>query len=627
MKRKHERRVLYRGTALFLALLLSLGALPTGAWAAPVEEALTSDAESAPPETSREPMESDGLEETAVTVDPGPYLYQSGATAASNEAATYAASKTAEAQRRILAGLEDQAAEIDISDCQISCSEIGDLFYGLVNTNPRLFYVEQFSYTSVGSGVLKVLPTYHTFYRDIPAAQAKYEAAVSEALACAEGLSDPLDQVIAIHDWMVLHAVYDEAAAEVANTSADDAYTPSYSAYGVLVNGTGVCNSYALAFYDLMTRLGIPAGYGHGPGHIWNMVQLNGSWYHVDVTWDDPVGGSFCAVGRSYFLVSEEKMAATDGGSTHNPGSSQYQADHSATSTTYDSDSYWWRSSVGGIYPQGDGSCVYLKNSGNYTMQLVLRSGSSESVLSEHESATWPVWGGSALWRGIFSGLSHTGDIYFYNDKDTVYSYDLSTGRRTTVYTYSAGDGYIYGCMVEGSQATLGIAQDANDSMNLVTVTLDGVTPTPTPQPSKSVWLSVAPAYSGLRMQLANMHFSSRVLQIYFSREFEPDVEGSLAAIVTGHMRSEANAQITSLDLSGLSESEQAAVRSALRRLVNQWNANTELVIGTEIRNLTGETVLSGTKAMGDTLALFEEYVKEILADRSLIQRLDTIIP
>jgi len=41
--------------------------------------------------------------------------------------------------------------------------------------------------------------------------------------------------------------------------------------------------------------------------HIWNLVYLDGNWYHLDLTWDDPI--SDINVSRStYFLITTETL-------------------------------------------------------------------------------------------------------------------------------------------------------------------------------------------------------------------------------------------------------------------------------------------------------------------------------
>lgn len=43
--------------------------------------------------------------------------------------------------------------------------------------------------------------------------------------------------------------------------------------------------------------------------HIWNTVKLDDQWYHVDVTWDDPIGSSFEYTDHSYFNITAKDMS------------------------------------------------------------------------------------------------------------------------------------------------------------------------------------------------------------------------------------------------------------------------------------------------------------------------------
>lgn len=105
------------------------------------------------------------------------------------------------------------------------------------------------------------------------------------------GMTDQ-DKVRAIHDYLILHADYYEG---------DLGTRPGWSsaAEGVLMRGSGVCNSYALAFYAMCTaesvECHIVSGWatstmGRGD-HAWNRVKLGDTWYYIDCTWDDPTGG------------------------------------------------------------------------------------------------------------------------------------------------------------------------------------------------------------------------------------------------------------------------------------------------------------------------------------------------
>lgn len=73
-----------------------------------------------------------------------------------------------------------------------------------------------------------------------------------------------------------------------------------------------VCEGYAKAFKVLCDQLGVPAvcvsGLSDksltGSGHMWNLAQIGGVWYLVDVTWDDSNAKGAYASSRQYLLVS-----------------------------------------------------------------------------------------------------------------------------------------------------------------------------------------------------------------------------------------------------------------------------------------------------------------------------------
>ena len=60
-----------------------------------------------------------------------------------------------------------------------------------------------------------------------------------------------------------------------------------WNAYGALVNGSGVCESYAEAFKLLCDAVNVPCTLVVSETHEWNAVYMDGAWYYVDVTWMD----------------------------------------------------------------------------------------------------------------------------------------------------------------------------------------------------------------------------------------------------------------------------------------------------------------------------------------------------
>ena len=119
------------------------------------------------------------------------------------------------------------------------------------------------------------------------------------------------EDVKMIHDYLVDTINYDSSLSK----------QNIYNIYGALVNRECVCEGYARAFKYLLDELDIPCvmiigtatnSQGETENHAWNYVQLNGAWYAVDTTWDDPVvvgGGTASEESKyKYFLVGREIM-------------------------------------------------------------------------------------------------------------------------------------------------------------------------------------------------------------------------------------------------------------------------------------------------------------------------------
>ena len=93
---------------------------------------------------------------------------------------------------------------------------------------------------------------------------------------------------LAIHDYLIENCEYDVEGYESGKIEAD-----SFNAYGALCLGVAVCEGYAEAAALLLNRAGVETlvitGDSRGEKHAWNIVKIDGDYYHLDVTWNDPV--------------------------------------------------------------------------------------------------------------------------------------------------------------------------------------------------------------------------------------------------------------------------------------------------------------------------------------------------
>ena len=92
------------------------------------------------------------------------------------------------------------------------------------------------------------------------------------------------------------------------------------SLYQVFIRGGGVCTGYAKSMQYLLHQMGIDCilvqGEANGESHIWNMVRIDGRYYHLDATWGDMtfVGDyqpSSDYVSYNYFGLMTEEISKT----------------------------------------------------------------------------------------------------------------------------------------------------------------------------------------------------------------------------------------------------------------------------------------------------------------------------
>jgi transglutaminase/protease-like cytokinesis protein 3 len=129
------------------------------------------------------------------------------------------------------------------------------------------------------------------------------------------------DKIKVIHDYIINNTVYDVVRAEeIRRNMPSNPSNKSNMAYGPLIQGKGICGGYTDAMSLFLDRFDIPNFKVSTIDHIWNYVYLDGKWYHLDLTWDDPVTSS----GRNillhkFFLIDDATLKNINTGQ-HNYG-------------------------------------------------------------------------------------------------------------------------------------------------------------------------------------------------------------------------------------------------------------------------------------------------------------------
>lgn len=168
----------------------------------------------------------------------------------------------------------------------------------------------QYAYNS--TYVLKAYVNSYYSYNQFISRYNQIKSAFNKILNSIPSFLSDEEKVLFVHDYLVYNCEYDYENYLAGTLSAD-----SYDMYGTLINKNCVCAGYSLTFRAVMDSLGIECEYivSDEMNHAWNLVKLHGEWFHIDLTFDDPVFVKpiydklgYC--GHNYFLKNDSEMLA-----------------------------------------------------------------------------------------------------------------------------------------------------------------------------------------------------------------------------------------------------------------------------------------------------------------------------
>ena len=206
-------------------------------------------------------------------------------------------------------------------------------------------------YYSRDTGLAVAIGLEYCTAQDVAAMQVKLDQLVDQANTLCQ---TDLEKVFYVHEWLVQNIAYDRE--HLSDDVQDD-----HNLRGALLEGTAVCDGYAKTYALTLRKLGITGVLvtSKDLGHAWNMVELDGNWYQVDCTWDDPVDGSdqlgYCM--HKHLLCTTEEMNTNhndDGDDSvafdlENLGTQNIV--NLATDDTYENT--WWKDKKSAIFPCG----------------------------------------------------------------------------------------------------------------------------------------------------------------------------------------------------------------------------------------------------------------------------------
>lgn len=318
-------------------------------------------------------------------------------------------------------------------------------------SEPSLFYVEHEVGIYYSADYSNVRLKFEYIYSEEEASK-MLEEMKKAALEAVEGITDDMNSVekaLVVHDYLIMNCSYDHNEA-------------NYSAYDCLVKKSALCQGYSLAYlYIMRDILGFDCTvvFTDTQNHSWNYLKIGKSWYHIDVTSDDPTFTTFNGtkydgngeVLHDNFLLSDKAFYESSG--LHRNWNTMGRP--SADNTKYDD--YFWRESSSalckiddlwyysvvdksspGVNYKSDGeSDIYTKIC-TYSFETkkseVIRTVNSKWTVYRNPSTGKRVDSESWYTRSYLKLVSMNGKLY-YNTTDAVYSYNPKNGKVKKIYT------------------------------------------------------------------------------------------------------------------------------------------------------------------------------------------------
>ena len=304
----------------------------------------------------------------------------------------------------------------------------------LIECYPELFIIERhFSYMPQNGYLRYIYPNYKYDSEETEVQLDKFYTYINNISAHISDDWSDLEKVIYIHDYLAANYDYDTDYG-------------IYDAFTFFKQKEGVCESYALAFCAIARNVGLECTQVRSvnQNHLWNVVSIDGEYYHLDVTWDDPIGNEVGRVNRDFFLMSDEQTKAISTTMTNTSTGIKYTATRedleilgdvyiSCTSTRF-SDGYIWED-LHQPFVNVDGEWYTIKYGGynaNTYLSKVSSDWKSTSRVARIGSYVWSAYP-SGYWPGYYGGLFAVGNTVYTNTPSGLWYCDFDGNAMGTV--------------------------------------------------------------------------------------------------------------------------------------------------------------------------------------------------
>lgn len=216
--------------------------------------------------------------------------------------------KGKQAYNNILENAESMTESIEVP--YLSQNELNTVFEAVLYDNPQLFFLGRSCSITVKGLKSYFVPDFLLDTAQFTKMKTEVEAAAGKIIRGIAKGADDFTAELAINDAVVEKCAYSGSGDEIENT-----------VYGSLIEGKATCEGYAKAVKLLADKAGIDcyviAGMSKSnsetyQSHMWNVIRIDGEWYNLDATWNDPVNErGVNEPRRTYFNLTDKEIGIT----------------------------------------------------------------------------------------------------------------------------------------------------------------------------------------------------------------------------------------------------------------------------------------------------------------------------
>lgn len=222
---------------------------------------------------------------------------------------------------------------------RVTTSEMKDILFAVYLDNPELFWWSQnCSWYYNSDGYVTNVIFYYLFEKyELEKCNKQFLNMSLPIIFYANLLDSDMEKIKYVHDYLCLSIDYDYDSFNSNNYGGK-----LQTAYSAIVEYKTVCAGYSRAFAYYMQQLRIPCTVLYSSTHAWNMIEIDGEIYQMDVTWND--GYKL----PPYFNLSNKAMQSIE---HHIPDGRSLKVvqQHPSKSDSYSYSNYYGQTPIG--YP------------------------------------------------------------------------------------------------------------------------------------------------------------------------------------------------------------------------------------------------------------------------------------